>query len=159
MNPATLPTLSTGLIAIAVAVFIVVRQFSTRRVALAWLFLPPMLIGVYGLTSVGSLSDLALAVLALNMALAAGLGVLRATTFRLWVGADGELLSRGSLLTVIFWAVTIAARFGVYAAEQRAGLPTLSSGSELLIPVAATLLVQNAVLYLRSQRLHLAATA
>jgi hypothetical protein len=146
-----------ALVGLAIAVFIIVRQFTPRRLTLGWLVLVPTALGLYGLTALGPLTQTALLLLGINSGLAAGMGALRGGTMRLWLGPEGDMYTRGTLLTMLFWLLTIGFRLGVYALERSTGALTLGSGTELMIPVAVTLGVQNLVVYLRGQRLDLAA--
>jgi hypothetical protein len=146
-----------ALIGLAIFVLIIARQFTTRRLTLTWMFLLPAGLAVYGLSSIQGLDAAGVALLGLNSALAAVLGAVRGSTIRVWSTPTGDVFMKGTLLTVIFWAITIAVRIGVYAFERDGGQTIQSSGAALLIPIAITIGVQNVVVYLRSQRLSLAA--
>ena len=158
LNPGTGSALTSGLIALAIAALVIARQFSTRRVVSSWTLIPPIGLFVYGLTGIGSLDATGFALLGVNVLLALGFGVARASTMRIWTSSRGELLMRGTVLTLVLWALTIGARLGVYAFERSAGLGLPSSGAALLIPAAVTLGAQILAVYLRSQRVRLAAS-
>jgi hypothetical protein len=148
------------LIGLAVAVFVIVRQFRARRVMSAATMLPPLALTYFGLANLGQLDTTGLVLLVVNTSLAVALGVARGTTFRIWSGARGEALMQGTRLTLLLWVATIGVRVAVSFVEQRAGLGTYASaGAELLIPVAATLATQNIVAYLRSRDQQLVAAA
>jgi hypothetical protein len=158
LNPGTGSALTSGLIALAIAALVIARQFSTRRVVSSWTLIPPIGLFVYGLTGIGSLDATGFALLGVNVLLALGFGVARASTMRIWTSSRGELLMRGTVLTLVLWALTIGARLGVYAVERSAGLGLPSTGAALLIPAAVTLGALIVAVYLRSQRVRLAAS-
>ena len=159
MNPGTTSALTSGLIALAIAALVIVRQFSTRRVLSSWTVIPPLGLLVYGLTGLGTLDATGFALLGVNVLLAAGFGVARASTMRIWSAANGQVLMRGTPLTLALWALTIGARLAVYAVERGVGLGLPSTGAALLIPAAVTLGAQTLATYVRSQRVRLAASA
>jgi hypothetical protein len=111
------------IIGIAVLAFIVYRQLSVRRVRDSYrLVIILAVIGVLELSRflgnrngshIGD-GKIALA-LALSAILAAGMGVLRAMTVRLWRSGDGQLLRQGSWLTATLWVVAVAAHLALDA--------------------------------------------
>jgi hypothetical protein len=152
-----LSSLAPVVIGLIVAGLFIWRQFSTRPVASAWMVLVPLGLGYFGASSVGSLDATGLALLAVNTSFGIGLGVVRGTTFRVWVGERGAVLMRGTRLTLLLWVATIGVRVALSVVEQLAGSSASATGSAaLLIPVAATLAAQNVVVYLRSRDQQLA---
>jgi len=149
-NPSS--SLEAVVIGLAVAVFVIVRQLSARRVTSTWTMLLPLGLAAFGLANLGQLDPTGLVMVAINTSLAVGLGVMRGTTVRIWSGESGEALMQGTRLTLLLWAATIGVRVAVVFVEQLAGPGALASGgAALLIPVAATLAAQNLVVYLRSK--------
>jgi hypothetical protein len=158
----TMSGVESALIGLAVAVFFIVRQFSTRRVASPWMLVVPLVLLYFGLSSgfgqsgFGQLDSTGWAVLAVNLALSIGLGVVRGNSFRLWLGPSGEALMRASYLTLLLWLATIAVKLVLVVVENRTGLAATSTSAELMLPIAATLAAQNLMVYLRSQNVRTA---
>ena len=147
-----------ALIGLAVVVFFIVRQFSTRPVLSLWLVIPPLALLYFGATGLAQLDAAGWLLLAINLVLGVGLGYLRGTTFRVWFDDRNTALMKGTSLTVLFWVATIAVKIVLAFVEQKAGLGLgASSGAELMIPTAATLGVQSLVVYLRAHNRRLIA--
>jgi hypothetical protein len=140
------------LIGAALIVFFIVRQFGARRVlSLANLVAPAALL-YFGLQGVGDLDATGWALLGLSTSLAVALGAARGVTFRLWTDAQGESMMQGTALTVALWVATIAIKAALTFVEIRFGLGAASTSlAQSLLPGAATIAAQLAVVYLRSQ--------
>ena len=80
-----------ALVGVAIAVLIIVRQFTPRRLTLGWMVLVPAALALYRLTGLGPLTQAALLVLGINTVLAAAMGLIRASTMRLWIGSEGAM--------------------------------------------------------------------
>jgi hypothetical protein len=153
-----LSSLEPVLIGLLIAGLVIVRQFGARRVASVWTVLVPLGLAYFGATGLGTLDTTGFVLLAVSTSLGLGLGVMRATTFRLWTDASGQAVMQGTRMTVLLWVVTIGVKVGLSVLEHQVGLnQAVSGGAELLIPVAATLAAQNVVVYLRSKRRQLVA--
>src|SRR5215470_6374716 len=108
-----------ALIGLAVLVFFVARQFSTRRIATRWTVLLPVALACIGLPGLTSLSATGWLLLSLNVSLGMALGFARGTSLRVWTDSAGDALMRGTALTAVLWLVTIAVRAGLAFAEVR----------------------------------------
>ncbi len=138
-----------ALVGLAVVVFFIVRQFSARPVASWWMLVVPGGLAVFGLQDLSRLDTPGWVLLAVSLSLGVGLGFARGVTIRVWVSAAGPALMRGTGVTLVLWLATIAVRTGLAAYAGFSGMGT--STAEVLLPVAATLAVQNLVVYLRSR--------
>ncbi|HYW87830.1 MAG TPA: hypothetical protein VFB50_08675 [Chloroflexota bacterium] len=147
-----------ALIGLALVVFFIVRQFSTRRATSTWMFLVPLALAYFGLQGLGQISSTGWLLLGVNLSLGVGLGLARGMTFRVWAGEQGEALMRGTALTLVLWVATIAVRIVLSIAEVRFGLVAMPpSTAEMLLPAAATIAAQVLAVYLRGHDLQLAA--
>jgi hypothetical protein len=86
-----------------------------------------------------------------SLVLAAGFGVVRAMTVRIWI-QDGQAWAQGNLLTAGLWIVALAAHLGYDAVVGSKHLSGLGSATALLY-LAASLLTQRVIVQARAQRL------
>jgi hypothetical protein len=148
MNDVLSSPLSPLLLA-AVAVFVIVRQFAPQAIRPRSLLVVPLVagyLGFQGLSSAPPAGVLAIGLLAVNLALAVGLGAVRGATIRVWRSASGAWMSQGTLLTLGLWLALIAVRVAM-AVLARGALPL----QEIGLFVAATFGAQNLVVWLRTQ--------
>ncbi|MEU6407527.1 hypothetical protein [Microbispora sp. NPDC046933] len=142
-------------VALAVLAFVIYRQMTPRPVARpVGLFIAALMIlgGLGG----GALVDprhtaLSLAVLVAELLVAAGLGVLRAMTTRVWRDRNGVAWSQGGVVTLIAWVGSIAVRVAMIALTSLLGLA--SSQTSVLLFVGVTLGVQFLVVARRAKAL------
>ncbi|WP_214415302.1 hypothetical protein [Sphaerisporangium fuscum] len=117
----------TVLAVLAVIAFVVYRQFKTRQATGYGLRYFALAMIVAGLASGGLVVKenllLGVALLAVELVVAVGFGVLRARTVRVWRDEDGVLWSRGTGWTMLGWLASVLARVGIYAVGQALGLP------------------------------------
>lgn len=140
------------LLAAALIVFFIVRQFSTRRLFSAWNLISPVALLYFGVQGLDQLDSTRWLVLGFGLTLAIVFGILRGITFRVWVDAKGQVLMRGTPLTLVLWIATIAAKVLIVFAEIKLGFGTVgSSSAESLLPAAVTIGTQILVVYLRGQ--------
>jgi hypothetical protein len=141
-----------ALIALAVIVFFIARQFTTRPV-LNWLnVIAPAALLYFGVQGIDRLDSTGWLVLGLGLSLGIGLGALRGTSYRVWVNPQGQLFMRGGGLTLALWAVTIGVKVLLTVLEIQFGLGALTGLPAMsLLPGAATLAAQMLVVYLRAQ--------
>jgi hypothetical protein len=148
----------TIIIGVAVMLFLVARQFMARELNVVWLVGLPVVLAYFGLNNVGSLAPAALTLLAINIAVAAALGAVRAATFRVWIGPRGVPLMQGTLATLGLWLALFAVRTGWYAIESAVGVaPDTTNLATYLLPLAGTFAAQNVIVWRRSQSLGVAA--
>jgi hypothetical protein len=141
-----------ALIGLAVLVFFIVRQFSTRRVLSTWTVIPPLVLAYFGLQGLSQLDSTGWLLLGLSLSLGVALGFVRGNTFRISTGAQGEALMRGTALTLVWWLITIAVKAGLTFAEARFGFGAMiGNNAEIMLPAAATIAAQSLVVYLRAQ--------
>lgn len=134
-----------------VALFVIFRQLAPRQVRGSGMFILPLLLTGYGAYSMLQSPPTAATTYLLTageLVVAAAAGVLRALTIRFWVDARGNLMQRGTWLTLFIWALFIGLRVGGDVLLRGA-----LSTPELMLAVGASLLVQAAVTYLRAQPL------
>jgi hypothetical protein len=128
-------------VAAALVVWVVARQFAGRFVPARRSLVLPLVLVVVGVGQAGHVpwTALAVAVVAADVLLTAGLGALRGTAVRLTL-RDGYLYQRGGWLSVGLWVLTIAVRVLV-------ALPFLhtSAGPALEATLAASFGVSLAV--------------
>jgi hypothetical protein len=143
-------------IGVAVLALLIYRQFRTRPVSASGLRLAAI-IGVIGLIETAEFVQkhhagaLTYTALAGSLVLAAGFGVLRAATVRIWL-QDGQPWSRGSWLTGSLWVVALAAHLGYDAVV--AGHSTGNVGAAtIVLYLAVSLGIQRLVVHQRAQRL------
>ncbi len=97
----------------------------------------------------GSIGVLALAG---SLVLAAGFGVIRAMTVRVWM-KDGQPWSQGSLLTAVLWVVALGAHLG-YDALLSAHRDISGLGdATVLLYLVVSLAVQRVIVLSRANRL------
>jgi hypothetical protein len=114
-----------GSIVVAVVVVgLVVRlQLSTRRVRRVGSLIAPAVFGVLGVAGIAfgiasvvkshPLAALPVVLLAASLVVAAGFGMARARTVRVWHGPDGDVLRKGTAATTGLWLASAAAHFGL----------------------------------------------
>ncbi|MBV9748800.1 MAG: hypothetical protein JO157_08290 [Acetobacteraceae bacterium] len=150
--PTNAQGVESAVIGLALLVFFIVRQFSTRRVLSLWQVGVPLVLAALGLQGLGLLNSVGWVLLAVNLSLGVALGVARGVTFKIWSGPDSHPRMRGTRLTLVLWAATVAVKALLSLGEVRLGVPLASANtSELMLPAAATLGAQLLVVYLRSQ--------
>jgi hypothetical protein len=153
-------SLEGALIGLAVLVFFVVRQFSTRPVLSLWGIGLPLVLAYLGIQGLLSLDQTGWLLLGVNLSLGAALGFARGTSVRLWVDEHGQALMRGTALTMLLWVATVGVKVLLSIVERQMGLGALStSNTEIMLPAAVTIAVQVLVMYLRSRDLAAVATA
>ena len=86
-----------------------------------------------------------------SLVLAAGFGVVRAYTVRLW-RADGQLWRQGTWLTVVLWLVAIGSHIGLDFVIEGAGEAKGLSSASILLYLAVTLGAQRAIVQSRANR-------
>lgn len=150
----------TGLV---VAAVIIVRQLRGRPVrARAPVILNLVLLGYGTFVTVAAarsagMSAATVGLLAAALVLAAGTGVLRAVTIRVYLAGDGMPWRRGGVVTVVVWVLGVGAHLGlghaIDATTRHGGLGLVT----IFLYLCVTLMTQNAVLRARARRLHPAA--
>ncbi|WP_335933429.1 DUF1453 domain-containing protein [Streptomyces sp. PTD5-9] len=143
------------LVAIAVVAFVVIRQFSARRLSddRRWWVLPGVLL-VMSLRQPGLVDPrheaLSAAVLGAELVVALATGAAWGWTSRLWREADGSLWSRGGKATVLVWTAGLALRVLLYGTAAALGVH--QGRSALLSTLAVTLAARGGVLMWRAGR-------
>jgi hypothetical protein len=141
-----------AVIAVAVLVFFIFRQFSTRGVTSLLNVIAPLALLYFGIQGVAQLDSTGWVLMGAGLSLGIALGFARATTFRIWTGPDGRALMRGTVFTLLLWVLTFAVRFGLTFVEGQLGFGAeLGNSAVTFLPAAATLAAQALVVYLRAQ--------
>ena len=132
---------SSYLVAAALVIWVIARQFAGRWVPARRSLLLPLVLFAVGVGQAGHVRWTALAgvVVGADVLLTAGLGVLRGSAIRLTL-RDGYLYQRGGWLSVGLWLLTVAVRVAV-------ALPFLhtSAGQALEATLAASFGISLAV--------------
>ncbi len=92
-----------------------------------------------------------LGLLAADLLLLAGLGVLRSTTTTL-TERDGTTFQKGSAATIGLWVLTVAVRIGVVALGTALGVVGPLTSASIALSLGLSIAVQNATTYRRIQR-------
>ncbi len=110
-------------VAVIVVGLVVRRQVRTRPVrrggsliglaVLGVLGVGGIAFGVLSVTAHRSLTVLPVALLVASLAVAGGFGVARARTVRVWRGAQGEVLRKGTAATTGLWVASVAVHIGL----------------------------------------------
>jgi hypothetical protein len=143
---------------LAIAALVVVRQLRARPVNAN--FRLPLILGIIGLIELtgylqkGHMGSAAIAGLAGSLVLAAGFGVVRALTVRLWIH-DGQPWRQGTWLAGVLWVVTLAAHLGFDQLADRHAQGGNLASSSILLYVAFTYTVQRVILQERARRIPL----
>jgi hypothetical protein len=129
--------------------FAIGRQFLPQPVNEGrWWLIPAAMLayGLYQMTQQPLPGLAAGAALVVDLAISIVFGLLRGLTTRVWVGADGRTMKRGTLLTFVCWAASFGARFGAMALFH-----TGFDHAGLLVFLGLSLGVQAAVVQLKAQ--------
>lgn len=136
----------------AAVVWILTRQIRPAPVKVRLLVLVPLLLAYFGLRQLPASTWQGLAaplLLAVSLAVSAGLGVWRGRTISVWRDASGVWWRRGSMRTLALWGALLAARGVLYAVDVATGHPQASSPGALLLTLAVSFAAQNAVVAAR----------
>jgi uncharacterized membrane protein len=142
-------------IGLAVLALLIYRQLRTRPVNASGLRIVAI-IGVIGLVETYQFlqqhhaGTVTYAALLGSLALAAGFGVLRAVTVRIWL-QDSQPWSRGSWITAGLWIVALAVHLDYDALVAGQGRGNV--GAAIVLYLAVSLAVQRVIVRLRAQRL------
>jgi hypothetical protein len=133
--------------------FAIYRQFATAPVrgGVFWL-LPLALIGLglRGLSGNAIATPTAELVLALNVAVALGLGLARGLAVDVWTDDNGRAWRRGGRTLLALWVVSFAVRIGLGYAAGLVGVPSEVGLSEIPIFAGLTLGAQNLIVAWRA---------
>ena len=110
-------------IAVVVVALVVRQQLRTRPVRRSGSLITPVVLGILGAFGIAfgvasvikyhPLTTLPIVLLAVSFAVAAGFGVARARTVRLWSGPQGEVLRKGTAATTTLWLTSVAVHLGL----------------------------------------------
>jgi hypothetical protein len=158
MSSASITSLVIGIAILALLVF---RQLRTRRLRESYrLMIILAIIGVIEfadfLKNHTGIDDPKIVVAVVgSLVLAAVFGAVRAPTVKIW-RESGQLLMKGSWLTGILWAISVAAHLGYdyLVVGSSAGKNSTALGnSTVLLYLAVSLTVQRLILLSRASRL------
>jgi hypothetical protein len=96
----------------------------------------------------GPLSPVAIGLLAANLAISIGFGLVRGRSERLWRSSDGVIWRRSTRRTAMLWAGTVVARVAAAGAAVALGVHT-PFGGELELFLGISLAAQYAVVAAR----------
>jgi hypothetical protein len=139
--------LTNGVVWAALAVVLIVRQFTPRAIRPAVMLGLPLVVGYLGvqqLLGAPPAGPLAVAVLTIDLGLGAATGLVRGVTVRIWRDPAQGWMMQGTLLTFIAWLVSIGLRLGLGLADHAA-----FSSSEIGLLLAVTFGAQSAAVWAR----------
>lgn len=145
-----------AVVILAVVGVVIARQLRPRKVAAGgrwWLI--PAVMAVLAVRDGGIIDsghqEASTVMLAAEMLVGAAMGVVWATTTRIWTEPDGSVWAQGTRATIGVWVAGIAIRVGLYGGAAAMGVHQ-HTGS-VLLAVAVTLLIRSGVLLWRAQSL------
>lgn len=147
-------TIVLGVIGIIAAIGV---QFTARRVADRALWIMPLvliLVGSRGFN--GALPELpgaglvAIALIAINLAVAIGFGVARGASVRVWTDQGGTAWWKATRSTAILWGFSLVSRAMLAGFGQFAGVADHVELATLPLFFGITVGVQNAVVWFRA---------
>jgi len=142
-------------ISLAVVAFVIYRQMRPRPVARPVGLIIAAVMVLAGVSGGGLVdarhTSLSIAVLVAELLVAAGLGVLRAMTTRVWRDQQGVAWSQGGVATLVAWVGSVAVRVAMMALTSFLGIA--SSQSSALLFVGVTLGVQFLIVARRANAL------
>ncbi|MFE5740583.1 hypothetical protein [Streptomyces celluloflavus] len=147
----------TALVVAVIVVGLVVRQqLRTRPVRRIGSLIVPALLGVLGALGISfgiasvlnyhALTTLPVILLVVSLAVAAGFGVARARTVRMWHGPQGEVLRKGTAATTGLWLVSVGVHIGLSLWIDHAAGAGLLGTASLYAYLAIGLGTQNLLL-------------
>ena len=138
------------LIVLAGVSLLVFRQARPRAVRPVALVAVPVVLVALGTPVVlaGPLGAAAIGLVAVNVVISVGFGVLRGRSERLWRSADGVIWRRSTRRTAVLWLATVAARVAAAGAAVALGVHT-PFGGELELFLGISLAAQYAVVAAR----------
>lgn len=144
-----------GGIYVVLIAFVLYRQMSRQPLRPRRLVLLPAILGLFALQQLSRQrlpTDIStVAFLVVNVGVSLVLGLWRGTTFRVWSDA-GIVFTKGTVATLVSWAVLIAIRIPFAFASHALTFPQGLVIGELLLALAITFAAQNAVLWARAGR-------
>ncbi|EOD70284.1 hypothetical protein [Amycolatopsis vancoresmycina] len=118
------------------------------------LTMPLLLVAVGGYLTLKALPGASadeLGLLAADLMVLAGLGVLRSTTTTL-TARGGTTFQKGSAVTIGLWVLTVAVRIGMVALGTALGVAGPLTSASVALSLGVSIAVQNATTYRRIQR-------
>lgn len=116
--------------------------------------MPVVLVAVGGYLCAKALpgaSAAELGLLAVDLVVLAGLGVLRSTTTTL-TERNGTTFQKGSAVTIGLWVLTIGVRVGLVALGTALGIAGPLTSASIALTIGVSIAVQNATTYYRVQQ-------
>lgn len=157
-----LHTLETGLVTLAVFVFILYRQLRSQPVGAAAGARRPLVFGAVGVVLAGqyllhhTVTTLGVVGLLASLVAAAGLAYLRGHSVRLW-RQDGAWWRRGTPLTLVLWFCSIGSHLGIDALvghlDPSEGIGRGLGNATLLLYLGVSLGLQHLVVLQRVRKL------
>ncbi|MEU6850109.1 DUF1453 domain-containing protein [Actinacidiphila alni] len=138
----------------AVVAWVIVRQLRPRKVTggRRWWLIPAVLVFM-GLRQHGLIDPEhrqgAIGLMAVELLIAAAMGVAWAWSTRVWTEKDGAVWVQGGKATIGVWVAGVGARVALYGVGAAMGIHQ-ETGS-FMIGLAATLLIRTGVLVWRAQ--------
>ena len=140
-------------LAVLLVGFVIWQQVRTRPINPRQLVIPPLILAFLGITNLsGHPPDSAAADAALAASVLTGLvfGVARGISTRVW-WSNGELLRKGTTVTLVLWAVAIVVRLLITVVARRQGVAASVTTGEIPLFLGITLAAQNLLIWRRRQ--------
>jgi hypothetical protein len=153
--PSAANVLLYAVIAVYVCYKVVYKQVRGTLLSRSTLVVMPLIlvaVGTYlAAKDASGASPAELGLLAADLVVLAGLGVLRSTTTAL-TERDGTTFQKGSVVTVGLWVLTVAVRIGMIALGTALGVAGPLTSASIALSLGVSIAVQNATTYRRIQR-------
>ncbi|MER6301110.1 DUF1453 domain-containing protein [Kitasatospora sp. NPDC001539] len=151
-----MPAVANLLVIAAVVVLVLQRQMRVQRLDTERRFwVLPLVLGVLALRDPQLVDHqhtvLSAVLLAAGLVAVLAMGTVWGWTVRIWRGADGALLVKGTKATLAAWGGMIAVRVGIYGIGS--ALHVHQASSALLLGMAVMLLVRSLVVNWRARML------
>ena len=141
---------------LALTGYAIYRQTRRHRVVGNQRFKLAIIYGIAGLV-VGGMNlpknAAAVGLLALSVALSAGVGLLRGRLTKVWAGADGTVYSQGTPLTIGLFLGLVAAKFAIGTAAYFLHISDDGGFGEILIMIAIMVAFQAELIWRRARAL------
>jgi hypothetical protein len=152
----TSQTLFELLLGVVVLGLLIVRQLRARPVSSNTRVV--LILGVIGVIEAAGFlqkqhaTGIVIAALAGSLVLAAVFGVIRAVTVKVWL-QDGQVWSKGTVLTAVLWVLALAAHLGYDALLGRHHDVGSVASATVVLYLAVSFAVQRVVVMVRARQL------
>ena len=146
-------------IGIAVVALLIVRQLRPRPASERSALRLTLVLGVIGILQIRSavgghaISAATIMLVAAGLLAGALLGVVRATTVKVWRASDGLPWRQGTLVTAVLWLISLGVHLGIDVAVDHSTTAHTLGAASILLYLAVTLGVQQEIVRARASGL------